>query len=485
MANPQNGANAGGTLPPKAMGSPKRDSQHGAANGKAGPCSHSPQGEIAKCSPSSSKGAFTPKPETPKLPALAYDQSRGEYWRETVGGVFVKTSASDIMRKLRILGHEPDRPTDTFGVKVGDAILDRVQEEGPVDHVYALAGHGPGIFTTPDGRRILVPRSPALVTPRPGPIENWERFLSELLGDEQLPHVVDWLACAWADLRTRDPGRWRHNQLLILAGPPRCGKSFLQSLITRLFGGRVANPWLWMSGNTAFNQELAEAEHLAIDDQPAQRDSASRARFGAKVKELAVSTTLAVHGKGKQAVTLPTFRRLTMSLNDDADYMTVAPSLEASIVDKLIMVRCRPASMLDDWGENLRRFVEELPAFAHFLETWGIHYPDQRFGTRAYLNPELVAMLSDFEPHLRLREMLDAVLWTDTANVTRAPVRVSSMDLQARLIGDSRWGPIARQIMPYSTACGVLLGKLEREMPGRFKSTRSQGSTTWLIHPPD
>lgn len=419
----------------------------------------------------------------PGLPELVYDQAGGDYWRATAAGVFVRTSERDLRRHLRILDWEPDILTPRFKVDRMDELVCRIQNEGSVDHVLALAGHRPGVFVTQDGRRILVPRAPALVAPKPGPIDAWEKFLSELLGDEQTPPVVSWLQCALVDLHQGNPMRWRHNQLLALAGAPRCGKSFFQLLITRLLGGRVADPYEWMTGGTHFNADLCEAEHLAMEDKASNRDSGSRQRFGAMVKQLAVSTTLTVHPKGRQAVLLPCYRRLTMSLNDDSDYITGLPVMDDSIADKVMLIRCRTAEMVDDWQENLSRFLRELPAFAYYLlHTWRNETPDERFGVATFHNEELLAMLREFEPHLKLAEMIDAHLWDGAA--PKVPVRITSTELQSQLAGSQKWAAVTRQVLPYSTACGVMLERLHKLHPKRYQRTRSQGRTSWLILPP-
>lgn len=401
---------------------------------------------------------------------------------ESAGGEFYRHAERDIRRKLRVRGWDPDVMTERFKVDRFDEMIVDVQDRGSVDAVIPLAGHAPGLFLTPDGRRVLVPRAPRLIQPKAGDCGVWERFLEELLG-EQAPFVLNWIQCALADLYGRDPARWRHNQLLALCGPPGCGKSFFQKLVTLLFGGRVADPYNWMVGDSVFNGELAEAEHLAMEDKSTNRDSGSRQRFGAKVKELAVSTTLNIHAKGKSAILLPVFRRSTITLNDDSDYMTALPPPEESILDKLLLVRCRKAEMVSDWAENWKRFTREAPAFIHFaMRQWVNTSPNERFGCGSFHNSELLDMLRDFEPHLRLVDMIDETLWK--GDVAKAPIRIKSTDLQARLVSDGTWGHLARQVMPYSTACGVLLSRLERAYPDRFKSTRSQGQTTWLICAP-
>ena len=58
------------------------------------------------------------------------------------------------------------------------------------------------------------------------------------------------------------------------------GKSRLQNLITPLLGGRVANPYHYMTGKSNFNSELFGAEHLMIEDEPASTRIEARRNTG-------------------------------------------------------------------------------------------------------------------------------------------------------------------------------------------------------------
>jgi hypothetical protein len=424
-------------------------------------------------------------PQEAPLPAFHYDKAKGDYWRKTPHGDFVRVNETDLKRHLRFGGVRVGEYVGSFGLTKFDDALCRVQNESAVDHACALAGHKAGLFRTEDGRRVLIPRTPALVVPCAGPFQNLETLLGELIGAEQLPYLLGWWKVALEDLHGLDPARWRHNQMLALVGKPDCGKSFLQMLITSSMGGREADPYIWMVGKTDFNEDLAESEHWKMEDKNAHRDAKSRANFGGAIKQATVSQALAVHGKGKKQVLLSTFRRMTISINEDPDYITVLPMLDSSVADKITILKCGRAEMLPDWKENKSRFMRELPAFVHFL--LNVHpitpaLQHGRFGVKTYHAPEIVDLLSQFEPHLRLLEIIDSVLFKPDA-APHAPWRGTATELQKELVGSS-YDTIARQLLNYSTACGQLLSKLAGMDKPRAKRTRTKGNTTWTISPP-
>ncbi|MCU0783199.1 MAG: hypothetical protein MUF81_03955 [Verrucomicrobia bacterium] len=438
--------------------------------------------KLADTAPEYPAAGATPQ-ETP-LPAFHYDKAKGDYWRKTPHGDFVRVSETDLKRHLRFGGIRVGEYVGSFGLTKFDDALCRVQNESAVDHAFSLAGHKAGLFHTEDGRRVLIPRTPKLIAPRAGPFPNFEKLLGELFGAEQLPYLLGWWKVALEDLHGLEPARWRHNQMLALVGKPDCGKSFLQMLISSSFGGREADPYPWMVGKTDFNEDLAEAEHWKMEDKNAHRDAKSRANFGGAIKQATVSQALAVHGKGKKQVLLFTFRRMTSSINDDPDYITVLPMLDSSVAEKIIILQCARAEMLPDWKENRARFMAELPAFVHFLLKVHSIAPELqhgRYGVKTYHAPEIVDLLSQFEPHLRLLEIIDAVLFKP--DVPHTAWRGTATELQKELTNSS-YEVTARQLLCYSTACGQLLSKIAASDNARVKRTRAKGVTTWTLHPP-
>ena len=417
-------------------------------------------------------------------PPFYYHNEKGDYWRKMPDGSFAKTNEENLKRHLRFGGFRASEFEGPYGVTKWESALVRCQNENAVDHVICLAGHKPGIYRTEDGRRIMIPRCPAILPPVPGPTDNFDSFFTEFFGQEQTQYALAWLKLALEDLQSFDPERWRHHQMLALVGKPNCGKSFFQGIVSLLLGGREADPYLWMVQKTDFNEDLAEAEHWKMEDKNAHRDAKSRVNFGGAIKQATVSHTLAVHGKGKKQILLTSFRRCTISINDDPEYITVLPMLDSSVADKITILKCHAATMLPDWKENRARFAKELPAFVHFLLKGFKIPPDLqhgRFGVKTYHSPEVIELLQQFETHLQLLEVIDAAIFGGPD-----PLAVwtgSSTELQKELCSGS-YDAKARQLLNYSTACGVLLSKLAEARPDRVSKTRVKGNHKWTITAP-
>lgn len=420
---------------------------------------------------------------TDSTPEFYFDKTKGDYWRKTPSGEFIKCNETDLKRHCQRVGMNVFFKQGEFGLTRFESAICDAQDNAAVDHAIPLAGHRAGIFTTEDGRKILVPRGPRLIVPKPGEFPNFDALITELFGDVQRPYLFAWLKVMLEDFYRLTPSAWRHHQLLALVGKPDCGKSFFQILISLLVGGRTADPYLWMVGKSTFNEEIAESEHLMMEDKHALRDGKSRAAFGTAIKQLTVTSQTPIHGKGKKMFTAPAFRRLSFSVNEDADYITALPMLDDSISDKLMLFKCSKAHMLPDWTENKARFTGELPAFIHhILHSFTI--PDElrhdRFGVVHYHNPEVVELLQQFEPHFRFREALDGTFFKDG----NEPVtRKTAAEIQTDLLN----GPFAQYVRPlvsYPTACGQLLAKLAKEEPERLSYTMSKGIRRWTIRAP-
>ncbi len=292
-----------------------------------------------------------------------------------------------------------------------------------------------------------------------------------------MDYVLSWQKCALEDYYSLNPERWRHSQILCLIGPPGCGKSFWQLLFTRLLNGGSAEPWPLLTNGDAgkFTKDLAEAPHWLMSDKPPFRNLAARATFTANVKTHVVSNTLDVHGKGKDKVALPTFRRLTLSVNEDAENLTTIPNLDESMRDKLLLVKCGKAEMLPEQKANLERFTRQRAAWIHFL-LHEYRVPPElgnvRMGVRAYAHPDIEEKLSDFDPAARLVECLDKVFF---AAADTPFERGTCAELQATLCADAKYGAIARQILPASSVLGQLLAKLQVKDPKRFVKKNIKG----------
>jgi hypothetical protein len=339
------------------------------------------------------------------------------------------------------------------------------------------------------GSYILVTTSPKLIVPRTGEFPILAKMLEGMFNNEvrdERPFLYGWLKLAIEALRTL---LLRPGQVLVLAGPATTFKSGLQNLITLMLGGRVAKPYRYMAGITPFNKDLLGAEHLMIEDEVASTSVKSRRHFGARIKDFTVSEVQSCHAKGRDALSLRPFWRLTISVNDEPENLLILPPIDESLVDKLMLLKVKqfempmPTATVEQRTAFWNTVVGELPAFLAFLESWKI--PDElisdRFGITHYHHPDLLSAIDSLSPEIRLLNLIDAVLWDDYA--PQSEKKKTAGELEQELI-NSVMGYEARKLLDWNNATGTYLGRLATRLPNRVKQDRKSNVRKWIIAPP-
>ncbi len=417
-----------------------------------------------------------PSETTAGAPILYFDRT-GDYWLEVRPGNFLPLTSKDCKLHLRVAGLSKEEFVGPLNQ------LERAfyvaQLERSLDYSGPLAGHPVGPFTTTDGRRVLVTSGPRFIAAKEGDTEHLNRLCAELLGTEQTEFLFCWLKCARDSMLRQD---FRPGQLLALAGPSGCGKSLLQAIIGEWLGGRTAKPYRYMIGETAFNGDLAGAEHWCIEDENSSTDIRQRRKFGASIKEAVVNKEISVHAKGRQAVTLPTFRRTTLSVNDEPENLSILPPLDASLADKLMLFRCERANIGADRLATWAQLTGELPALAFELDRFKIRkeLKDSRYGVKAFHNPELVECLTSLSPEQRLLNLIDDVVFEKEEDLPF----VGSTEQLEKALRSSQFSFSVDKLLNYSSACGVYLGRLAARLPGRFSKEKKRSGAVWRILPP-
>ncbi len=405
--------------------------------------------------------------------ALHFDARGGSYWLRLDSGEFLPLDTGQAKLHLRATGLNPDTFTD--GLNEVERALWVSQKERHVHYAGPLAGWPTGSFITPDGRRCLVTSAARRVVPKQGQASAIEGFFCDLLGD-QAAHFLNWLALSLRALESASGGP---GQLCALAGPSGCGKSLAQTIITAVLGGRCASPYNYMTGETSFNSDLAQAEHWAIEDKASSTDIRTRRKFGASIKEACVNRELCVHAKGRQAITLPTFRRLTLSVNDEPENLMILPPLDESILDKVNLYHCSPADVGEDRAKTWKTFTDELPAFVWQLNKLTIakSWKCPRYGQKAFHAPALLEVLNAAAPETRLLTLIDETLfsaqglevWTGSAEQLEKELRASPFCFAVE------------KLLYFSSASGVYLSRLAAKHPERVSATRASGKTRWTL----
>ncbi len=405
-----------------------------------------------------------------------YDAGRRHYITKNSRGGFQSLDAAQLRRRLKMDGVSSHK--DMLGVTGLDRMQVAIEQERDVSYAGPLAGYQAGILEI-GGRRVLVTENPNRPEGVEGEYPNLQRFFFSLLGEEQVRYFYGWAKQADAMYCA---GRFMPGQALAFAGGRGDGKSLAQAILTEFLGGRCARPHAWLTGATAFNNDLFGAEHLMIEDDTASTDARARRHLGAMLKSVAVNVEHRLEAKGRDALMLRPLWRLTISCNDEPENLAVLPILDASLLDKITMFKTNHAdlpstSTADQRRELWETLTGELPAFLYWIRQWEIpvDIQDSRFGVIAYQHPELIAELDELAPEIRLLRLIDAhilnelSIWTGTAG-----------DLESVLTSGS-CAYEARKLLNWSNATGTYLGRLAQKHPERFEYIRTDSARTWRI----
>lgn len=400
---------------------------------------------------------------------------RGAYWVKSQGGErFISLEKADA--KLELERHGLAKEGYEPNLTKQDSVLWRARHFGSVKYAGPIAGYRAGVVELDSGEQVLVTTESRFwrVKPKAGKIPFFESVI-ETLFDGGQENVLAWLACA---VKSLERGDFAPAPMLALVGDAGCGKSFFQFLVTQLLGGRVAKPYAWLAGRTNFNEDLAQAEHLSIEDESASTDIRTRRTFGAGIKQLAVNRDLHVNGKGKLALTLPTFRRITASLNADGDHILILPPMDESIRDKVSLHRCQPAKLFEDRLDNVAAIEKELPAIIAFLKSYrvppALRCP--RYGAKAWHDAELLQLLEESQPETKLLAIIDASDLIQSLEGWQG----SATELE-EVISKSNLGNQASKLFYYPAACGAYLSKLATRFPERISFSRDGTARKWTI----
>lgn len=432
------------------------------------------------------ESVLTAKLEKDPLPKIWYDTNRQAFWIQDAMNRWFNVGGESLRRELKIAGFKAACDKDEQVSEI-DLITSRIMKEQNIVYAAPLAGYPAG-FHQVCGQSVLVTRSPRAIVPggdKKKEFPTLETFLEQLLGD-QLDYFLAWVKCAHRALvaETFVPG-----QALFLAGPPGCGKSLLQNLITEMLGGRSAKPWRYMSAQTPFNADLFMAEHLMLEDEASSTNYQHRRAFASNLKQFINNETHSCHGKGRDAVTLKCFWRITASLNQEAENIGVLPPLDDDIRSKVMIFKCDTPTCLpsaedpkarQEWRDKL---TLELPEFLSFLKSWRIPprlkktKSSGRFGVDSYQHSEVVAALSELSPQTRLLALVDAL-----GLVNGDPWQGTSDELEHQLRKLDQDHTCDR-LLNFSNAAGSFLGRLRKEQSSRVESRVLHGRTIWTIRP--
>ena len=422
-----------------------------------------------------------------------YDSNASKFLICNDAGRWLPFSVGDYKRHLRGRGLK-NKADDGEPLSETDEVILQVQNHRDVSYNGPLCGRNAGPLFE-NGARVLVTEDMKLPEPESGVWSMWKAFLEGLflnseedeIGPDQLHTFYGWMKSSVEALRA---GREQQQQALAICGPRDCGKSFIQHLITDMLAGRSAKAERYLSGKTPFNADLCAAEHLILEDEYCSTKITDRIKLGASLKQHTVGvTTTSLHAKGRNAVNIRPWWRVTITLNDDPEAMMVLPPLDEHIEDKIILLRASrfdfpmPVATNAERTAFRKQLVREIPAFLHFLlHEWDI--PDEladwrRYNVATFHHPYLAETLEGLSPEAGLLDLLDAAFENDFA--ADENIKLTANDIEDRLRHhDPRRSD---KLFTYRNSCGTYLGRLARKHPDRIKANRTNTTRTWTLYP--
>lgn len=404
-------------------------------------------------------------------PECYYDTGRKSYWVKDDDDIWIEVNGSDALKEFYASGYSKKKMVK--GMTEAEDGLRQVRMSRNIVFAGPVAGNDAGMKESETGK-YLVTRGMSLPNPVEGSWETIAKLGLRLFGPDQWEYVLGWSSNAVRTLHNKEP-RW--GQLLALAGPASCGKSFWQNrVVTPLLGGRTARPLQYMMGQTSFNEDIIQAEHLLLEDESVKTDHKGRQAFGAHIKSFTVNNSQRFHPKGRSAYVMVTKHFMTLSVNDEPHNLAILPPLDESITDKIMLIKCL-AAITDEWpgkgnlAEFEKQIAAEIGAFTHYLlKVHKIVENKQhiRFGISAFQNVDLVEAINGLSAAAELDYLIDACYANDDQRLKGKCIRKSASEIQSDLERHPDTSRRAANMLRWQSACGTYLAELSRQMSKKY-----------------
>jgi hypothetical protein len=402
-----------------------------------------------------------------------YHEGSKDFYVKTTSGRYVRMRESSVRRELRRVGINKEDGERGDALDPQETFITECIHHRDIVFAGSMAGYKQGFYED-CGSRFLVTTDPVLPVAVHGDWSVLKQFIEGMLEDQSIWFYA-WIKLAYETILA---GKRRHGQALVLAGPKECGKSLLQNIITKILGGRSAKPYQAMNGSTPFNADLFSAEHLMLEDEMPAHDLKSRRSLGASIKSFTANEEQRCHAKGQTPFMARPFWRVTVSVNDEPENLMVLPPLDESLEDKMIILRAfkkkmpMPTTDLAERDAYWATLMEQVPHMLYDLTHWTIpeHMRSPRYGVTHYHNPDIVGMVNELSPEMKLIQLIDKEY------AYNFPVTATSVEIEQKLKdADSSVKDEARSLLNYNTSCGQYLSRLVTKLPDRVTSQIKHG----------
>lgn len=245
------------------------------------------------------------------------------------------------------------------------------------------------------------------------------------------PFIYEWLNQLFADTQGKRPTveyffAWMkrfyeavathqltQGQALLLVGPTNKGKSLLSNKVIAALVGGFADASEYLSGISQFNKDLARVATWVIDDTTSAASFQDQLKATELIKRAVANPRLQYMAKYADAVSLPWTGRVVMSLNEDANSLSVIPALDSSNRDKIMALRISDKATSSFPANHIleAKIEEEIPHFAKWLNDHVPHADvmngQARFGVESYIDERIADAAYDNSSRSSIAELVD------------------------------------------------------------------------------
>ena len=239
------------------------------------------------------------------------------------------------------------------------------------------------------------------------------QWLNQLFVDSSetpaLDYFYSWMQRFYTAVLERIP---LQGQALLLVGPTGRGKSLLSNKIISGLVGGFSDASDYLSGQTKFNKDLGRVASWVIDDTTSAASFQDQRRATELLKRAVANPRVEYMAKYADAMSLPWTGRVTLSLNMDANSLSVIPSLDTSNRDKLmaLLISTKSTKSFPPNSQLEATIEQELPHFGKFLLDWKIPKPIEdvgRFGVKSFIDPTIADAAYDNSSRSSIAELVE------------------------------------------------------------------------------
>jgi hypothetical protein len=206
--------------------------------------------------------------------------------------------------------------------------------------------------------------------------------------------------------------KFSQGQALLLVGPTNKGKSLLSNKVISAMVGGLADASEYLSGQTKFNKDLARVAAWVIDDTVSAASFQDQRRATELIKRAVANPRIEYHAKYVDAVSIPWTGRVILSLNMDANSLSVIPALDSSNRDKLLALRISDAATSNFPSNNILEDIidKELPHFCKYILDWVVPQDIEvysRFGIESYIDESIASAAYDNSSRSSIAELVE------------------------------------------------------------------------------